>query len=154
MYRTDFGSTNMERETWKSQTPTTSIEQQASNTKAGKKRMPSEYRPGGSVKVRWPHSKSSSSSPLTCPQESYPGLNWHAPPESAVLFSKPLFSSISYPLPQNHGPSVLIVLSFQKANRIMQVKRCHQGNVSRRRFLKTLIPSIKSKKPGDLFHPR
>ncbi|CAI9181317.1 unnamed protein product [Rangifer tarandus platyrhynchus] len=73
----------METETWKSQTPTTSIEQQTSNTKAGKKRIPSEYRPGGSVK---------------------------------------------------------------KANRIMQVKRCHQGNVSRRRFLKTLIPSIKSKK--------
>ena len=139
----------MERETWKSQTPTTSVEQQTSNTKAGKKRMPSEYRPGGSVKVRWPHSKSSSSSPLTFPQESYPGLIWHSPPEPAVLFSKPLFSSIPHPLPPNHGPSVLIVLSFQKAKRIMQVKRCRQENVSRSRFLKGLIPSIKSKKARE-----
>ena len=128
----------MERETWKSQTLTTSVEQQTSNTKAGKKRMPSEYRPGGSVKVRWPHSKSSSSSPLTFPQESYPGLIWHSPPEPAVLFSKPLFSSIPHFLPPNHGPSVLIVLSFQKAKRIMQVKRCRQGNVSRRRFMPAL----------------
>nr|XP_005909982.1 PREDICTED: uncharacterized protein LOC102269059 [Bos mutus] len=76
----------MERETWKSQTLTTSVEQQTSNTKAGKKRMPSAYRPGGSVK---------------------------------------------------------------KAKRIMQVKRCRQENVSRSRFLKGLIPSIKSKKARE-----
>ena len=31
----------------------------------------------------------------------------------------------------------------------MQVKRCHQGNVSRRCFLKGLIPSIKSKKARE-----
>ena len=44
---------------------------------------------------------------------------------------------------------MLIVLSIQKAKRVMQVNRCCQGNVSRSRFLKGLVPSIKSKKARE-----
>ena len=93
------------------------------------------------------HPSSSSSSPLTLPQDSSPVLAWHTPqPQPTPLVLKPLFLSISHTLPPNQCPSVLTLLSSHAAKRIMQVKRCLQWSSRRKASLKTHTPSIKSKK--------